>query len=112
MLSKADIFCFPPVEPEGQPLVILEAMACGLPIISTEYGAIPDLVKDGENGFVISPGSNCQLVERISELANSSEKRQKMGRISREMYKNQFTRERWTDKLREVFLQVVAENSR
>ena len=109
LLSKADIFCFPPIEPEGQPLVILEAMAYGLPVVSTRYGAIPDLIKNGKNGYVISPGDKEQLAEKITELASFPEKRQEMGRTSREMYKSHFTREKWANKLKEVFMQVVAE---
>jgi len=111
LLEKADIFCFPPIEPEGQPLVILEAMACGLPVISTEFGAIPDIVKNGENGFVISPGNRQQLVKKITELANSFEKRQEMGKASKRMYENHFTREKWTENLKALFLKVFTNES-
>lgn len=110
LLNEADIFCFPPIEPEGQPLVILEAMACGLPIISTRYGAIPDLVLDEVNGFVIPPGNREQLIDKICHLATSPVKRLEMGRRSSELYRTQFTREKWAQQLGDLFINVVKEN--
>lgn len=50
-----EIFAFPPVEPEGLPWVILEAMSARLPVVTTDQGAIREVVDDGETGFIAEP---------------------------------------------------------
>jgi glycosyltransferase involved in cell wall biosynthesis len=62
--QSADLFAFPSVA-EGFGHVLLESMACGLPVLSTTATAAPDLVTNGEDGFVVDPGSAAQLAERI-----------------------------------------------
>ncbi len=104
LLGRSDIFCFPPVEPEGQPLVILEAMACGLPVVSTRQGAIPDLVENGHTGYVVEPGNRRELVSRIVELAQSTEMRKRMGIAGRERYLGSFTREKWVSRLLDILV--------
>ncbi len=62
--QAADLFVFPSVA-EGFGQVLLEALACGLPILSTTHTAAPDLIESGRQGFVIEPGDSRQLAERI-----------------------------------------------
>lgn len=75
---KADIFIHPSHH-EGMPIAILEAMACGLPIIATRVGGIPDLVADGINGLLVAPGSPDQLAEAICSFAEDPQRLQAMG---------------------------------
>lgn len=63
---------------EGFPLVIPEAMAAGLPVIATAVGAIPDFVKDGEDGFLIAPGNPQALADRICRLLDDKGLRQRI----------------------------------
>ena len=56
--------------PETCPFVILEAMACGTPIISTKVDGIPEIIENGVNGFLVEPGDTEQMVEYIWELKN------------------------------------------
>lgn len=74
---SSDIFVFPTYS-EGMPIALLEAMAAGLPIITTTVGAIPEIINDGENGFLIEPGNYKALVEKILKLAQDERLRLEM----------------------------------
>jgi glycosyltransferase involved in cell wall biosynthesis len=106
----ADIFLFPPVAPEGQPLVILEAMSAGLPIISTSQGAIPETVIDGLNGFIVLPGDATKLAEKVLLLIGDRNLRLEMGRASRERYQTYYTLDCWSERMGELFRTVLNEN--
>jgi len=64
LLSKSDVYILPSYN-EGLPISILEAMAAGLPVISTPIGGIPDAVIDGKNGYLIEPGDFEDLASKI-----------------------------------------------
>ena len=55
---------------EGLPSVILEAMACGTPVLTTPVGAIPNIIKEGKTGFLLNSNSSRHIAERIIELLN------------------------------------------
>jgi len=106
--SKADIFVFPPCKPEGHPWVIVEAMAAGLPIISTDQGAIVESVIHGKNGFIVEPGNPTSIAEKIKFLIENPEKRKQMGQESKKRYKENFTEDRMVERLSAVFKKVLA----
>ena len=54
-LAAADVFCLPSFA-EGVPVVLMEAMAAGLPVVATQIMGIPELVRDGESGLLVPPG--------------------------------------------------------
>jgi glycosyltransferase involved in cell wall biosynthesis len=90
LYSQANLFVFPTLY-EGMPTVILEAMACGLPVIATDIGAISTMVI-GENGFIIPPGDIKALKHAmIRFLKLPEEKRREMGRNSYELVRSKFT---------------------
>lgn len=78
LLAEAAIYVLPSYN-EGVPISILEAMSVGLPIVTTPVGGIPDVIRDGEEGFLIPPGSVDQLARSIIELLGNEELRKKMG---------------------------------
>lgn len=96
---NSDIFVFTPNKPEGHPFVIIEAMAAGLPIISTDQGAITESVIDGENGFIVPPRDPAAIAEKLKLLIEDRELREIMGRRSRELYEQNFTGEKMVEKL-------------
>ncbi len=81
-LSKSDIFVLPSFA-EGVPVVLMEAMATGLPVVTTRIAGIPELVEDGVNGFITPPGDAESLAERLADLAASSSVRERMGEAGR-----------------------------
>jgi glycosyltransferase involved in cell wall biosynthesis len=107
ILADADIFVFPPKKPEGHPWVIIEAMAAGLPIISTDQGAIVESVKDGINGFIVEPGNPEEIANKISFLISNPEIRISMGRQSRLLYEANFTEETMVERLSNVFNEIL-----
>jgi len=62
---------------------LLEAMACGLPVVATRVGGVPEIVRHGENGFLVQPGDVDALVTNIGTLAESRALRHKMGAMGR-----------------------------
>ena len=66
----ADVFCLPSFA-EGLPVVLMEAMATGRPVVATRITGIPELVEDGVSGFLVAPGSVEQLVGALERLAAS-----------------------------------------
>jgi glycosyltransferase involved in cell wall biosynthesis len=105
--ADADVFVFPPREPEGHPWSIVEAMAAALPVISTDKGAITESVKDGVNGFIVSPGQPEELAEKIKLLVTDEALRKKMGEQGRNIYLENFTEEKMVKNLEEVFNKVI-----
>lgn len=80
-LNASDVYCCTS-EVEGLPLSVLEAMACGLPIVSTPAGGVVDIVKDGENGYII-PYDAEKIAIKIINLIENEELRQCMSIDSR-----------------------------
>jgi glycosyltransferase involved in cell wall biosynthesis len=79
--DQADVFVLPSYI-EGLPMVVLEAMGRGLPVIAARVGGIPEIVSDGHNGFLIEAGDVDSLVQKMETLADDKEQRLAMGRNS------------------------------
>lgn len=84
LLRDADIFALPS-RGDCTPLAIAEALACGLPIVASSVGAIPELVVDGMNGLVVPPGDPLGLATALARLVDDESLRIEMGRRSRAM---------------------------
>jgi glycosyltransferase involved in cell wall biosynthesis len=79
----ADVFVLTSLS-EGMPSVILEAMGCGLPVIASNVGGNNELVKDGENGFLVEGDDVKDLANKLISLVNDQDLRSRMGIRSRE----------------------------
>lgn len=77
-----DIFIFPSLY-EGFGLVLLEAMACGLPVVATDTGGAPDLIQNGVNGVIIQRHNSQGLADRIQMLLENCELREQLGENAR-----------------------------
>jgi glycosyltransferase involved in cell wall biosynthesis len=106
-LADADIFVFPPREPEGHPWSLVEAMSAALPIISTDQGAIVESVLDGVNGFIVEPKHPEQIAAKLKLLIEDVELRKKMSEASRELYLANFTEAKMVEKLTAVFNKTI-----
>lgn len=86
-LKAFDIFVLPSVK-EGFPYVILEAMAAGLPIISTNVGGIPEVIKNDENGLIAPPKNSLALAKRINYLLKNQSLAKKLGKENLKLIKD------------------------
>lgn len=80
---------------EGLPRVILEAMALSKSVIASRVGGIPDLVKDGETGFLFEVGNVKELAEKLRAILNDKALAMEMGRRGREIIQSQFSNEQY-----------------
>jgi glycosyltransferase involved in cell wall biosynthesis len=111
LLLNSDVFVFPTQYlPEGQPLVIIEAMAAGLPIISTGRGCIPSLVHNGKNGFIVPDGNALEIGRRLLELQADPQLRAAMGQASRKLYLQHHTVEEFVRGFAAIIDHVLESN--
>jgi len=109
LLLSSDIFIFPTYyKYEGHPLVILEAMAAGLPVITTNMGAIKEAIIDRINGFIVEKQNPKQIAGKILLLLENEKLRQEMGRKSRERFLKYYTKDKFVENLSKVFEDVLA----
>jgi glycosyltransferase involved in cell wall biosynthesis len=85
---RADVFCLPSFA-EGVPVVLMEAMSCGLPVITTYITGIPELVTDGVEGRTVTPGRADLVADALRGLTDP-ERRRSMGRAGRQKVVREF----------------------
>jgi glycosyltransferase involved in cell wall biosynthesis len=101
---NADIFVFPSYfSQECFPLVILEAMQFGLPVVATGEGAIPEIIADGETGFITGARDTNALEEKISRLIESPELRLLMGNNARKLFGEKYSAAHFEEKMRAFY---------
>ncbi|GAB3573145.1 hypothetical protein GCM10027406_01160 [Leifsonia lichenia] len=76
---------------EAQPLTIIEALACGVPIVAFRAGGMRDLIVDGENGFLVEPGDIGAFAERVATLCSDPATRQRMAEAARASFLERYS---------------------
>jgi N-acetyl-alpha-D-glucosaminyl L-malate synthase BshA len=104
-LTASDVFVLPSLS-ESFGIVNLEAMASGLPVVTTKVGGLPEIVTEGENGFLVEPKNPQQLAEKILFLLKNDELRLKMSLNNREKVK-QYRWENVVAQLEKIYLKVT-----
>ncbi|MBC7876523.1 MAG: glycosyltransferase family 4 protein [Anaerolineales bacterium] len=107
--QASDLLLLPSYE-EGLPYVLIEAMAYGLPIITTPVGGIPEVVRDGTNGILITPGDYEALANAIVHLVQNEQLRLLMGNNNREDAKKYYSQEIIFNELEAAYSSLI-ENS-
>lgn len=104
--QKASIFVLPSLfEPFG--IVILEAMSCETPVVSTYAGGIPEVVKNGENGILVPVNSPLKLAEAIEYLLRDKDTRIKFGKAGRKWVIKNFSIEVIAKRLSNIYEKIV-----
>jgi glycosyltransferase involved in cell wall biosynthesis len=76
---RMHVFVLPSLFGEGMPMVVLEAMAAGLPVVSTQVEGIPQVVRDGRDGLLVEPGNPARLAEALARIARGATDTESMG---------------------------------
>jgi glycosyltransferase involved in cell wall biosynthesis len=104
--KKADIFVLPTYA-EAMPMSVIEAMAAGLPVISTRVGGIPELITNGCEGFLFTPGDVSALAEKIRLLSEDEDLRLEIGRKARQTALKESDFGQYTTKLRNFLVERI-----
>ena len=86
-----------PSSNEGTPVSAIEALAAGRPVVATRVGGVPDVVQEGEDGFLVEPGATDELAARLAELAHDPELRERMGQAGRQRVLPRYAVDRLVD---------------
>ncbi len=122
LLSHARLFLFPIQWEEPFGLVMIESMACGTPVVAFARGSVPEVIKDGETGFIVNSSPDdirgnwivkktgieglCEAVERIYSMPD--EKYRQMRRSCRQHVEKNFTVEKMVDEYEKVYQQILS----
>jgi glycosyltransferase involved in cell wall biosynthesis len=95
LLSECDVFALPSImaangEREGIPVSLMEAMAMGIPVISSRLSGIPELVEHGVSGILVEPGNAPAFSEALEALSRDAELRRRLGRAGAEKVLREF----------------------
>jgi len=105
-MNSLDVFVMPSFT-EGTPNSVVEAMACGKPIIASAVGGIPDMVGD-DAGLLVAPGDVNQLTSAMLLLARDSELRKRMGIAAKERYRELFSPKVVMPLMLDIYRRVVS----
>jgi glycosyltransferase involved in cell wall biosynthesis len=112
MLTEADVKVLPSVptkqgKREGIPVVLMEAMACGLPVVSSQLSGIPELVENSRSGILVEPRDARGLSDALIQLYENPQLRRKMGEAGREKVVREFNLQKNAERLAKLFLSHI-----
>ncbi len=92
---------------EGTPVALIEALAAGTPVVSTDVGGVKDVVVDGVNGFLVGSGDAQALSKRLLDLVYDQKKRSVFGAEGREMVREKFSQHRLVKDIIKLYKEAV-----
>jgi len=112
IMHQYHIFCLPSVtsckgDEEGLPTVLKEAQATGMPVISTYHSGIPELIKDGKNGFLVAEKNVDELADKLIYLINHPDIWECMGLLGRKYVEKHFSKSEQVKKLEEIYTTLI-----
>ncbi len=116
LLKEADIFLLPSVtasngDQEGIPVALMEAMASGMPVLSTFHSGIPELVEDGVSGYLVPERDSHSLAAKLLDLLEHPETRIAFGREGRKKVESEFHLDNLNDGLVSLYNQMLSDQS-
>lgn len=101
------VFVTPSIGIENSPLTILEAFSFGVPVVASNIGGIPELVKDGKTGYLFEPRNNQDLADKILKILNNPSLAKKMGKYAQALYNKYYDREEHYLQLMKIYENVL-----
>ena len=93
---------------EGTPVTVIEALAAGKPVVAYEVGGVPDVVREGVDGFLVEPGSTSGMAERLAQLAADRELGRRLGEAGRERVLERYGVGRLLDDVDQLYRETIA----
>ncbi|MHB9143930.1 MAG: glycosyltransferase [Symbiobacteriia bacterium] len=109
LLPEFEVFTLPS-EIEVFPLAILEAMACGKPVVATNVGGIPEMISPGVNGYLIPPKDPWQLATALTSLLLDPSTAESMGKTGRDLVEQRFSEELMINRLEALYRDAIADS--
>jgi glycosyltransferase involved in cell wall biosynthesis len=106
-LSEASVFVLPSLQ-ENAPMAIAEAMAMGVPVISSNRCGMPDMVRDGETGFLVDPEHCESLSDRLAQVLTDDSRRTQMGQAARRLAESLYHPETVARQVADVYRSLVS----
>ena len=107
LLLESDIFVLPTLS-EGMSNVLLEAMSCGLPVVTTSVGGNCDLISNGHNGILVPPGDSDALGEALMEILQNTALAQQLGDEARRTVQNHYSLEAISDSYLALYNKIAS----
>jgi glycosyltransferase involved in cell wall biosynthesis len=98
-----------PSSNEGTPVSAIEALAAGRPVVATRVGGVPDVVRDGKDGFLVDAGDTDELADRLEQLARDPALRERMGKQGRERVLPRYAVDRLVQDVDELYRSLLSE---
>ncbi|MBI3287600.1 MAG: glycosyltransferase, partial [Chloroflexi bacterium] len=92
---------------EGTPVSIIEAMAAGVPVVATSVGGVPDLVREGETGFLVKAEDIGGMAAAILELVRNPERAERMGQEGQRLAQENYSVHRLLERTRSLYLELL-----
>ena len=93
---------------EGTPVSAIEALAGGRPVVATDVGGVPDVVRDGVDGFLVAPGDVDAMADRLARLAADADLRRRMGEAGSASVRERYSVERLLDDVDRLYRSLLA----
>jgi colanic acid/amylovoran biosynthesis glycosyltransferase len=111
LYQQADIFLLPSItssngDMEGIPVVLMEAMACQLPVIASNHSGIPELVIDGQTGYIVSEKDTVMIKQTLVRLVKDLSLRQRLGQLAREHVQESFNNSVLNKEILDIFFKL------
>lgn len=110
IMNTADIFVLPSIS-ESAAISVLEASACGLPVVASKVGAIPEIIKDGVNGICVTPKNSYELAKALRKLITNLSLAKEMGKRGAILVRQSFSQEIVARKVAKYYQQFSTLNT-